>query len=144
MTRPKRPRDPNQLAKVIADLTTRTATDSDPDAGKDAKAVARGKLGGAKGGTASDDRNPASILVSAGNGSVSLTVTANYKGRKITSVAKRAGSIAQQKERDFWIAIDTETAQVSLRSDPDGDVYPHPTALATRFLREAFTGKWVD
>jgi hypothetical protein len=40
MTRPKRPRDPNQLAKLITDLTTRTTTEVNPDAGKDAKAVA--------------------------------------------------------------------------------------------------------
>ena len=50
MTRPKRPRDPNQLAKMIADLTTRTTTEIDPDAGKDAKAVAKGRRGGIKGG----------------------------------------------------------------------------------------------
>jgi hypothetical protein len=30
MTLPKRPRDPNQLAKLIADLTTRTMTEFDP------------------------------------------------------------------------------------------------------------------
>lgn len=52
MKRPKRPRDPNQLAKMIVDLTTRTTTEVDPDAGKDAKAVERGRLGGLKGGLA--------------------------------------------------------------------------------------------
>ena len=52
MTRPKRPRDPNQLAKMITDLSTRTTTEVDPDAEKDAKAVAKGRLGGAKGGRA--------------------------------------------------------------------------------------------
>jgi hypothetical protein len=52
MTRPKRPRDPNQLAKTIMDLTTRTTTEADPDAGKDSIAVARGRKGGAKGGPA--------------------------------------------------------------------------------------------
>lgn len=52
MTRPKRPRDTNQLAKMIADLTTRTATEADPNAGKDARAVARGRRGGATGGAA--------------------------------------------------------------------------------------------
>jgi hypothetical protein len=52
MTRPKRPRDPNQLAKMIADLTTRTTTEADPDQGKDVKAVAKGRKGGVKGGHA--------------------------------------------------------------------------------------------
>ena len=52
MTKPKRPRDPNQLAKMITDLATRTTTEVEPDAGKDAKAVARGRRGGLKGGKA--------------------------------------------------------------------------------------------
>lgn len=50
MTRPKRPRDPNQLAKMITDLTTRTTTEADPDAGKDPAAIKRGRIGGLKGG----------------------------------------------------------------------------------------------
>jgi hypothetical protein len=52
MTRPKRPRDPNQLAKMITELATRERTETDPDAGKDPKAVARGRQGGLKGGRA--------------------------------------------------------------------------------------------
>jgi hypothetical protein len=55
MTRPKRPRDPNQLAKMIVDLTTRTTTEVDPDAGKDASKVSRGRRGGVKGGKARAD-----------------------------------------------------------------------------------------
>jgi hypothetical protein len=50
--KPKRPRDTNQLAKMIVDLTTRAATEVDPDAGKDARAVARGRRGGVTGGAA--------------------------------------------------------------------------------------------
>ena len=50
MTRPKRPRDTNALAKMIVNLTTRTATEVDPDAGKDPAAIARGRAGGLKGG----------------------------------------------------------------------------------------------
>ena len=46
---PKRPRDPNQLAKHIVDLATGDATDCDPDAGKNPAAVALGRLGGQKG-----------------------------------------------------------------------------------------------
>ena len=52
MKAPKRPRDLNQLAKLVVDLSTGDAVDLDPDAGKSPKAVARGRLGGAKGGPA--------------------------------------------------------------------------------------------
>lgn len=51
-TRPKRPRDPSQLAKLIVDLSTGEAQDADPNAGKNLAAIQRGKLGGAKGGKA--------------------------------------------------------------------------------------------
>jgi hypothetical protein len=52
MTRPKRPRDPFQLAKLIGDISTGQAEDHNPDAGKDPAAIARGRLGGLKGGQA--------------------------------------------------------------------------------------------
>ena len=52
MTNPKRPRDPNQLAKLILDIATGEEVDQNPDEGKDPAAVARGKKGGAKGGKA--------------------------------------------------------------------------------------------
>jgi hypothetical protein len=44
-TRPKRPRDPNQLAKLIVDLTTGDASDK-PAGGR----AASGRAGGLKGG----------------------------------------------------------------------------------------------
>jgi hypothetical protein len=46
---PKRPRDPNQLAKSIIDIATGQAPDRDPtpeEQGKDPAAVALGKKGG--------------------------------------------------------------------------------------------------
>jgi len=52
---PKRPRDPNQLAKSIIDIATGQKPDRDPtpeERVKSAEAVARGKAGGAKGGPA--------------------------------------------------------------------------------------------
>lgn len=49
---PKRPRDVNQLAKMIVDLTVREAVEVDPNAGKSASAVERGRRGGVKGGAA--------------------------------------------------------------------------------------------
>jgi len=51
-TKPKRPRDPFQLAKLIGDISTGQVEDQDPDAGKNPAAVALGKLGGVKGGKA--------------------------------------------------------------------------------------------
>lgn len=47
--RPKRPRDPNQLGKLIVDLSVGDADDSKnmpDDSGKDPAAVALGKKGG--------------------------------------------------------------------------------------------------
>lgn len=51
-TKPKRPRDPNQLAKLITDIATGEAEDCNPDQGKDPAAVALGRKGGLKGGKA--------------------------------------------------------------------------------------------
>ena len=48
----KRPRDPNQLAKLIVDLATGEAQEPNPDQGKDPAAVALGRKGGLKGGKA--------------------------------------------------------------------------------------------
>jgi len=48
----KRPRDVNQLAKLIADVTTGQAELPKTDEGKDPAAVALGRKGGLKGGEA--------------------------------------------------------------------------------------------
>lgn len=48
-----RPRDPNQLAKLIVDMATGAAPpDTKTDDGKNPAAVALGRLGGLKGGDA--------------------------------------------------------------------------------------------
>ncbi len=52
MKNPKRPRDTNQLAKSIVDLTTGDAEEQDPNEGKDPNAVALGRKGGLVGGKA--------------------------------------------------------------------------------------------
>ena len=52
MTKPKRPRDPNQLAKLIADIATGEVVEPKTDDGKDPAAVALGRKGGLKGGRA--------------------------------------------------------------------------------------------
>jgi hypothetical protein len=51
----KRPRDPNQLAKSIIGIATGQIEDREPtpeEQGKDPVAVARGRVGGLKGGAA--------------------------------------------------------------------------------------------
>jgi hypothetical protein len=50
MKKPKRPRDPNQLAKSVVDLATGERTE--PKEEKNPHAVALGRLGGLKGGKA--------------------------------------------------------------------------------------------
>src|SRR5215203_7435960 len=45
--RPKRPRDPAQLAKLIVDIATGEVEDRDPNEGKDPVAAAMGRKGGA-------------------------------------------------------------------------------------------------
>jgi hypothetical protein len=49
---PKRPRDLNQWAKHMVDLATGNAQEPDPNDGKDAAAVEKGRRGGLKGGAA--------------------------------------------------------------------------------------------
>ena len=48
----KRPRDPNQLGKLIVDIAVGEVVEPDPDAGKDPAAVELGRKGGMKGGKA--------------------------------------------------------------------------------------------
>jgi hypothetical protein len=48
----KRPRDTNQLAKFIVDITTGARDIPSDNAGKDPDAVSLGRLGGIKGGKA--------------------------------------------------------------------------------------------
>ena len=52
MTKPKRPRDTNQLAHMIAMLATGELADVKMDDGKDPAAVSLGRRGGLKGGKA--------------------------------------------------------------------------------------------
>jgi hypothetical protein len=51
-TRPRRPRDTNQLAKLIVEISTGDAQDENPNVDKDQAAVERGRAGGLKGGKA--------------------------------------------------------------------------------------------
>jgi len=48
----KRPRDPNQLAKLVVDIATGEVEDTSDDTGKDPAAVALGRKGGLRGGKA--------------------------------------------------------------------------------------------
>jgi hypothetical protein len=50
--KPDRPRDPNQLAKLIADIATGEVEQKAKSDGKDPSAVSLGRKGGLKGGLA--------------------------------------------------------------------------------------------
>jgi hypothetical protein len=50
--RSRRPRDPNQLGKLVVDIATGEVEDTPDDTGKDPAAVALGRKGGLKGGKA--------------------------------------------------------------------------------------------
>lgn len=52
MANPKRPRDPNQLAKLITDIATGEVEEQQTVDGKNPAAVALGRQGGLKGGAA--------------------------------------------------------------------------------------------
>lgn len=52
MTKPKRPRDPSQLAKLVVSIATGEVEEAKTDDGKDPAAVALGRKGGLKGGAA--------------------------------------------------------------------------------------------
>ena len=58
MAGPKRPRDPNQLAKFIVDIATGEAEDTVSEAKRNPQAK-RGKAGGLKGGKARAKKLPA-------------------------------------------------------------------------------------
>lgn len=51
-SKPPRPRDTNQRAKLIVDLATGQVEETDPNEGKNPAAVELGRLGGKKGGKA--------------------------------------------------------------------------------------------
>lgn len=51
-SKPKRPRDTNQLAKLVVNIATGETEDESPADGKNPAAVALGRLGGLKGGKA--------------------------------------------------------------------------------------------
>ncbi len=52
MAKAQRPKDANQLAKLITDIATGQVEDTAKETGKNPAAVALGKLGGLKGGKA--------------------------------------------------------------------------------------------
>ncbi len=52
MRKPKRPRDPNQLGKLIAELATKQTVEIMPPSSANIHAVELGRLGGLKGGKA--------------------------------------------------------------------------------------------
>ena len=76
-SKPPRPRDPNQRAKLIVDIATGQVEDKDPDEGKNPAAVELGRLGGKKGGKAR---------------------AANLSARRRAEIAKKAAAARWKKE----------------------------------------------
>ena len=69
-SRPKRPRDPNQLGKLIVDLSVGEADDSlnmPDESGKDPAAVSLGKKGGAARAASLTKKRKAEIATNAAN-----------------------------------------------------------------------------
>lgn len=58
MANPRRPRDPNERAKLIVDIATGESDEPKAPPPKNPAAVRRGELGGAKGGKARADKLP--------------------------------------------------------------------------------------
>lgn len=75
---PKRPRDTNQLAHMIAQLATGQLDDVKTDDGKDPAAVALGRKGGLKGGKARAEK-----------------LTANQR----SAIAKKAATLRWQRQQ---------------------------------------------
>lgn len=78
MPKPKRPRDANQLAKFIVDLSTEQIQEPEINKGKNPAAVALGRLGGLKGGKARAEK---------------------LSARKRKEIAKKAAAIRWKKKR---------------------------------------------
>jgi hypothetical protein len=72
----KRPRDPNQLGKLIVDIATGEADDAPKDDGKDPAAVELGRKGGLKGGKA----RAARMTPDERSASARRAATARWKG----------------------------------------------------------------
>jgi len=79
MPKPKRPRDVNQLAKFIVDMSTGNAP-PDPEPTKDPAAVSLGRRGGLKGGPAR-----AAALTPAKRKAIAKKAAAKRWGRKSQS-----------------------------------------------------------
>lgn len=77
-THPKRPRDPNELAHMIAMLATGELQDAKTDDGKDPAAVALGRKGGLKGGKARAEK---------------------LSKAKLTAIAKKAAAARWRKKQ---------------------------------------------
>jgi hypothetical protein len=75
---PKRPRDTNQLARMITQLATGELDDVKTDDGKDPAAVALGRKGGLKGGKARAEK---------------------LSKESLSKIAKNAATLRWQKER---------------------------------------------
>jgi hypothetical protein len=94
----KRPRDPNQLAKLIADIATGEAELPKTDEGKNPAAVALGRKGGLKGGKERAKRLSAKQLSEIGK--------AGAKARWGSTSQRGAVASSAKKKRRKALSVD--------------------------------------
>lgn len=99
-TKPKRPRDANQLAKFITDLATGEIDQPKIDEGKDPAAVALGRKGGLKGGKERAKRLSAQQL--------SEIAKAGAKARWASVNAQREALASSKKKRRKALSVSRE------------------------------------
>jgi len=104
-TKPKRPRDPNQLAKLIVALSTGETKDTNPDAGKDPAAVALGRKGGQKGGKARAKNLSPSRLSEIGRKGAAARAAKRLLEAPSTSPASDSRPKRQMKKRRALIEV---------------------------------------
>ncbi len=104
-TKPKRPRDPFQLAKLIGDISTGQVQDEDPNAGKNPAAVALGKLGGLKGGKARAQKLSAERRAEISKKGVEARAAKRLLAQSSTSPSSGSRQKRQKKKRRAVIQV---------------------------------------
>lgn len=100
MTKPKRPRDTNQLAHLIVGIATGEVEEVKTDDGKDPAAVAMGRKGGLKGGVAR---------------------AAKLTAKQRSAIAKKAATLRWQHQRHEEAEPSAPTSRRRVLKTPRGE-----------------------
>ena len=103
--KPKRPRDANQLAKFIVDLTTGDAKEKDPYEGKNPAAVELGRKGGLKGGKARAEKLSPAQLSKIGKKGAAAKAAKRPPAASAVSPASDSRPVRQKKKRRAVIQV---------------------------------------